>query len=199
MHEPRFRLPYGIIPGAVLALCMIVPLLAAIALDGGFGHRHSTSRRSPDASAAPRAFAPRAVTGFFDGKVLVQVYFSRRPPVDDRSVSNAATPSTGQPTAAPNATRPRSGPTSLQVRLENHSPRPLDVDLLGVSTELGIISTGLQRLTLAPGQTLQTGSVLTGRMAAASRLPVKVTLRLGPQEETKLVIVPAPNLARFAP
>ena len=67
MQEPSLHLPRGVLVGSTLAIFMIVPLVAAIALDSGFGWRGGFLRGQTGIRAG-RPFA-KSSCDFFDGKI----------------------------------------------------------------------------------------------------------------------------------
>ena len=192
MREPSLRLPRGVIPGAVLALCLIVPLVTAIALDVGFGRRSAKPSFGEQAGRPFRSFVQKSSREFFDGKVLVQVYVSPPPPPHTGS-SSAFFQSDS---AEPGITTPKVRSGNLQVRLENRSPEAIDLEVVEVSSDRADLSAGMQRLKLAPGQTMQTSSRLLPREATSKRIAVKIRMRLGDREETRDLVLPIATVAR---
>ncbi len=149
------------------------------------GERESRSVRLP---------TRRTNSEFFDGQVLVQVYVSHSPslPAAPGMVRVRVT------STEPGVTTPENWPGNLQVRLENRSPVPIDLDFVEVSSGLVNFNAALQRLKLAPGQNLQTSSVLMP-IDATEQIPVKVRMRLGNREETKEIMLPLATVARADP
>ncbi len=192
MREPSLRLPRGVIPGAVLALCLIVPLVTAIVLDVGFGRRSAKPSFDKHGSHPFRSFVQKSSREFFDGKVLVQVYVSPPPPPHTGS-SSAFFQSDS---AEPGITTPKVRSGNLQVRLENRSPEAIDLEVVEVSSDRADLSAGMQRLKLAPGQTMQTSSRLLPREATSKRIAVKIRMRLGDREETRDLVLPIATVAR---
>lgn len=187
MQEPRLRLPRGVLAGAILALCMIVPLMAAIALDAGFG-RH---RQALEAAACDRtkvAASAGATTEFFDGKVAVHVYLLH--PQENASVLDSAGVRAHPDRGDTLGEQPPAVRGDLHVQLENRSAEPIAVELAEVTSNIGDVSAGPQRLKLAPGQTMDTGTVVTRHVASAIQIPVKITMRLSAREETRALVLP---------
>lgn len=190
MQEPSLHLPRGVLVGSTLALFMIGPLLAAIALDSGAGWRGAFLHRQ-SSNRGGRPF-PKSSCDFFDGKIRVEVFvtpsLATREHSSETSVSTPRTPASGNHASG-----------YLQVRLKNQSNIPLELQLLEVTAAGVDLSAEMQRVKLAAGQTLQTGSVITSREPGSSRgVPVKITMRLGEQSETREVALPNTTVARLA-
>ena len=100
---------------------------------------------------------------------------------------------------APSASMHRSNmpPAMLRLRLENTSAAAVDVEVVGLDSELGDFAVRPDKLTIAPGQSQEPDPMESLLGLDTYSLPVTITLRCAGHTETKVLtlqlVKPAPD------
>ena len=179
--------PRGILAGALLAVCLIIPVFMVMLFDSAVG--------SPAVSSVSNRFALfqrpvqlQAHGTFFAGKLAVSAVLAQRfallprteqgqSPGDRRDLLD------GEP--APEV----AGSTVLRLRLENHSTEVLAVDIVRVVSTLGSFAAEPDRVILAPHQSTSIDSIVPDQKIPASSIPVAVALRHDGSVETRRLLL----------
>lgn len=179
--------------GASLGLCL------AAAGCHGRGSRKDYGETPP---MGPRPVAMRGEQAFFGGDIEATVLISRggngggagrrhggesEPDVSDMSQDDAmaylrARAELGSPMP----------PVAIRLRLENHSKRILQVDVVDFDSYLGDFAVQPELLSLAPEQTAEPDPMISQLGVTSDVIPVKVALSVGGKVEEHTI--PVKNL-----
>jgi hypothetical protein len=152
----------------------------------------------------------QAETGFFEGKLLVEVNLGRgfRPRLvrsgarSDRNLDSSVTGTTlvfGSFSPDPedeipdesrarfrNSTLP---PVALRLRVHNVTTSPVEVTFLECKSYLGNFAVRPEKITIAPESSGQPDPMVSLLGVSGTEIPVTITLRLGAQTETHTVVL----------
>ena len=187
--------PRGLLPGALLAACLIIPVFVVMMFDAAAG----TAQVSSDAAARfamfQRPLQLRASGDFFEGRLAVSAVLSQR--FAPLPAGNGMT-ATGERRDLLAAGAPSGAARSnmLRLRLENRCGKNLEVEIVRVDSALGDFVARPDRLMLAPNQSANVDSLVAGRKITANSIPVAVALRLAGNVETRKLVLNDRTLAQ---
>lgn len=180
--------PRGLLAGALLAVCLIVPAFVVMMADSGAGATRLASDAPSRMPMFPRPLQLRANSAFFAGRLEVQAVLAQRlaPPPRDAQ----------WPTAGPGAPRDLNRDSQLRLRLENRSDQNLEIEIVRVDSGLSDFVARPGRLMLAPNQVATVDSPVPSRKITANSIPVAVALRLSGSLETQQLVLNDRTLAQ---
>lgn len=167
---------------------------------------------SDTAAAKERLVAMSGTADFFGGKITATITVSRgsgRKPghpaggPDQRGARGGgrmrpnSRPERGESPAeeADPDSRVRQGvgsplpPVTLRLKLENHGPQPVAIEILEVSSELGNFAVRPATLSIAPAQTAEPDPMFSKLGVTSDEIPVKVILKISGARETQTIAV----------
>lgn len=192
--------PRGLLAGALLAACLIVPVFVVMMFDAAAG----TARMQPDAAGCngrftlfQRPMQLRAHSAFFAGRISVSAVHAQRfallPSSDATEPGERPAGTAFQASPPPEVARA----SMLRLRLENRSPENLEVEIVRVESMLGEIVARPGRLMLAPHQTANIDALVAEQKISAGSIPVSVGLRLAGHLETRNLVLNDHALAKL--
>ena len=181
--------PRGLLAGALLAACLIIPVFVVMMYDAAAG----TARMRPDANGRftlfQRPMQLRAHGAFFAGRISVSAVLAQR-------FALLPAGELAEPGARPAGAAFQSSPppgvaraSMLRLRLENRSPENLEVEIVRVDSMLGEIVARPDRLMLAPRQTANIDALVAEQKISAGSIPVSLGLRLAGHVETLRLVL----------
>ena len=191
--------PRGLLAGALLAACLIIPVFVVMRFDAAAG----TSRLQPDANGRftlfQRPMQLQAHGAFFSGRISLHAMLAQRfalLPAGDLTESGGRPADSGSAASPP----PEVARASLlRLRLENRSAENLEGEIVRVDSMLGEIVARPDRLMLAPHQTANIDSLVAAQKISTGSIPVSVGLRLAGHVETRNLVLNDHVLAQLGP
>jgi hypothetical protein len=189
--------PRGLLAGALLATCLIVPAFVVMLFDAAVG----ATRLHPDANGRftlfQRPIQLHARGAFFGGRITLQAVLAQRfallPAADPAEPQGRPANAAFEPSPLPEVARS----SLLRLQLENVSTENLEVEILRVDSMLGKFVARPDRLMLAPHQTANIDSLVAEQKISTGSIPMKVGLRLAGQVETRSLVLNDHALARL--